>query len=178
MTADTALGADVPFLGLHYFDERQAGLFFGRDEQLRDMLAKLTGARLVTVIGSSGTGKSSLVRAAVFPALREGFLTDLHPRWRIVTMFPGSSPIANLAAALETEFKSTGIEVTLRRSRRRSSAGSARTRTCWSSSISSRRSSATRGSPPIARPRPTKRRPSCRCSSKQRRRPNRPSTRS
>jgi WD40 repeat protein len=117
MTADTALGADVPFLGLHYFDERQAGLFFGRDEQLRDMLAKLTGARLVTVIGSSGTGKSSLVRAAVFPALREGFLTDLHPRWRIVTMFPGSSPIANLAAALETEFKSTGIEVTLRRGR-------------------------------------------------------------
>jgi len=117
MTPQGSTGSDVPFLGLHYFDERHESLFFGRDEQLRDLLAKLTGARLVTVIGSSGTGKSSLVRAAGFPALRAGFLTDLRPRWRLVTMFPGSSPIRNLASALETEFSTTDVELTLRRGR-------------------------------------------------------------
>jgi WD40 repeat protein len=101
----------VPFLGLHYFDEEHQDLFFGREEQLRDLLAKLAESRFVTVIGSSGTGKSSLVHAGLVPALRQGFITAAGSDWQIIKLKPGGSPVRNLAAA----FARPGIEVTLRR---------------------------------------------------------------
>ena len=110
---DTALQA--PFLGLRYFDEEQSHLFFGREVQVNDLLDKLRRSRLVTVMGSSGSGKSSLVRAGVVPSLKAGFLSDAGPRWRIVKMRPGSSPIANLGRELEKALSVPGLEVTLRR---------------------------------------------------------------
>jgi GH25 family lysozyme M1 (1,4-beta-N-acetylmuramidase) len=106
---------EIPFLGLHYFDEEHEQLFFGRDQQLRDLLAKLADSRFVTVIGSSGTGKSSLARAGLVPALRAGFFTAAGVNWRIVKTRPGSSPICNLASEIESLFSSTGSELTLRR---------------------------------------------------------------
>ena len=110
---DTTL--EAPFLGLRYFDEEQSHLFFGRDVQVNDILEKLRRSRLVTVMGSSGSGKSSLVRAGVVPSLKAGFLGDAGPRWRIAKMRPGSSPISNLGRELEKALSVPGLEVTLRR---------------------------------------------------------------
>jgi uncharacterized RDD family membrane protein YckC len=110
-----AVRSENPFIGLHYFDEQHEELFFGRDEQVRDLLARVEG-RFVTVIGSSGTGKSSLVRAGLIPALRAGFMLPSGSNWRILTTRPGSSPIRNLAETMERTFPgSSGVEVTLRR---------------------------------------------------------------
>jgi WD40 repeat protein len=66
-------------------------------------------------MGSSGSGKSSLVRAGVIPRLKAGLLGDAGPRWRIAKMRPGSSPIASLARELGRALPGEGIEVTLRR---------------------------------------------------------------
>ena len=113
VATDTTL--EAPFLGLRYFDEEQSHLFFGREVQVNDILEKLRRSRLVTVMGSSGSGKSSLVRAGVVPSLKAGFLSDAGPRWRIAKMRPGSSPIANLGRELEKALAVPGLEVTLRR---------------------------------------------------------------
>jgi hypothetical protein len=113
VAADTSL--EAPFLGLRYFDEEQSHLFFGRDVQVNDILEKLRWSRFVTVMGSSGSGKSSLVRAGVVPSLKAGFFSDAGPRWRIAKMRPGSSPILNLGRELEKVLSVPGIEVTLRR---------------------------------------------------------------
>jgi hypothetical protein len=115
MTAATGARIEIPFLGLHYFDEEHESLFFGRDEQLRDLLTKLRTARFVTVIGSSGTGKSSLVRAGLLPALRAGFMTRAGTAWRIAKTRPGAAPVENLAVELESVFRAPGVETTLRR---------------------------------------------------------------
>lgn len=115
MSATVSTGHQVPFLGLHYFDEENEEIFFGREEQLRDLLRKLEFAHFVTVIGSSGTGKSSLVRAGLIPALRRGFLPGAGCSWRILKMRPGKAPIANLATELENEFRKSDLELTLRR---------------------------------------------------------------
>jgi uncharacterized RDD family membrane protein YckC/energy-coupling factor transporter ATP-binding protein EcfA2 len=115
MSAAATARQEAPFIGLHYFDETSEDLFFGRDEQVRDLLAKLAASRFVTVIGSSGTGKSSLARAGLIPAIKAGFLTAFGPEWRIFTTHPGGSPIANLASAMEAVFATSGLELTLRR---------------------------------------------------------------
>jgi hypothetical protein len=101
----------APFLGLRFFDEGDAQLFCGRDQQVDDLLQKLAQARFVTVIGTSGCGKSSLVRAGLIPAVRN------IGNWRIATLRPGGNPIGELAAALERTFSATGLDVTLRRGR-------------------------------------------------------------
>jgi WD40 repeat protein len=111
--ADTKV--ETPFLGLRYFDEEHAHLFFGRDVQVNDILEKLRRSRLVTVMGSSGSGKSSLVRAGVIPRLKAGLLGEAGPRWRVAKTRPGSSPTASLARELERALSAQGLEVTLRR---------------------------------------------------------------
>jgi WD40 repeat protein len=90
-----------PFPGLRPFEENEDDLFFGRDDQIDDLVGRLRRRRLIAVIGTSGSGKSSLVRAGLLPALHGGFMAGVGSRWRIATMRPGSSPIANLADALD-----------------------------------------------------------------------------
>lgn len=107
--------ARQPFLGLRHFDEEDADLFFGRDEQVGELLARIGVIRFVAVIGSSGTGKSSLVRAGLVPALRAGFLTTAGTRWSIVTTRPGRAPIRALASKLERVLGLRDVETTLRR---------------------------------------------------------------
>jgi len=115
MTLATDTIPEAPYLGLRYFDEEQSHLFFGREAQASDVLEKLRRSRLVTVMGGSGSGKSSLVRAGVIPTLKAGFLDDAGPRWRIVKMRPGGSPISNLARELEKTLSVRDVEVTIRR---------------------------------------------------------------
>ena len=64
-----------PFVGLRPFEADEAMLFFGRDEQTLELLERLSQNRFLAVVGSSGCGKSSLVRAGLLSKLRAGLLT-------------------------------------------------------------------------------------------------------
>src|SRR5262249_61707488 len=63
-----------PFPGLRPFEYRERFLFFGRSDQSGKMIAKLSATRFLTVVGTSGSGKSSLARAGLLPALYGGFM--------------------------------------------------------------------------------------------------------
>jgi hypothetical protein len=91
-----------PFPGLRSFRPEEAHLFFGRDDQCDQLLARLERRRLVAVVGRSGSGKSSLVLAGLIPALERGYLPSAGSSWQIAVVRPGSRPIANLARALAT----------------------------------------------------------------------------
>src|SRR5262245_5131493 len=89
-----------PFVGLRPFNSDEALLFFGRREQTVELLRRLHRDHFIAVVGSSGCGKSSLVRAGLIPKLRAGFLTEDRDQWLLAVMKPGGAPLRNLAAAL------------------------------------------------------------------------------
>src|ERR1044072_616099 len=89
-----------PFPGLRPFDFEESHLFFGRDGQSEQLIAKLARTRFLAVVGTSGSGKSSLVRAGLLPVLYGGFMTTARSNWRIAIMRPGNDPVGNLARAL------------------------------------------------------------------------------
>lgn len=86
-----------PYPGLRPFRQDEADLFFGREEQVEAMLAKLETHRFLAVVGSSGCGKSSLVRAGLLPALDEGYLSNAAPPWLKIDLRPGNAPLDRLA---------------------------------------------------------------------------------
>lgn len=89
-----------PFKGLRPFGTDDAPSFFGRDALVAEMLRTLqSGQRLVTLIGASGSGKSSVVRAGLAPALAKGAIEGSED-WLIATFMPGANPFAELEAAL------------------------------------------------------------------------------
>ena len=90
-----------PFPGLRPFEADEQELFFGREGQSEDILARLRQHRLVAVVGASGSGKSSLIRAGLLPYLHGGFLAEAGSHWRIAIFRPGGDPINNLAVALD-----------------------------------------------------------------------------
>ena len=92
-----------PFPGLRPFEADEEYLFFGREGQSDQILRLLRERRFVVVVGASGSGKSSLIRAGLLPHLYGGFLANTHSRWRIAVFRPGGNPIGNLATAL-TQF--------------------------------------------------------------------------
>jgi WD40 repeat protein/energy-coupling factor transporter ATP-binding protein EcfA2 len=89
-----------PFPGLRPFELDEEHLFFGREGQADELLTRLNRTRFLAVVGTSGSGKSSLVRAGLLPSLYSGFLQDASSGWRMAILRPGSAPMANLAAAL------------------------------------------------------------------------------
>lgn len=89
-----------PFVGLRPFDGRDSLYYFGRKEQSHGLLQQLYANRFVAVIGSSGCGKSSLVRAGLIPNLEAGFLVQDRDLWKIAIFKPGDAPIFDLAATL------------------------------------------------------------------------------
>jgi WD40 repeat protein/serine/threonine protein kinase/DNA-binding XRE family transcriptional regulator len=94
---------DNPYMGLQAFDEADADKFFGRETLIHHLLSRLgeTGelARFLALIGPSGSGKSSLARAGLLPALRRGGLPHSE-RWYVVTLTPGAQPLDELARQL------------------------------------------------------------------------------
>lgn len=92
-----------PYLGLRAFTEADASHFFGRETFVQDLLSLLSDGsdleRFVAVVGPSGSGKSSVVKAGLLPALRRGGLPG-SDNWFIVDMTPGSQPWQEVAAAL------------------------------------------------------------------------------
>jgi basic membrane lipoprotein Med (substrate-binding protein (PBP1-ABC) superfamily) len=91
-----------PYKGLRAFTVEDADDFFGREELVRDLVEVLgePGRRLVSVVGPSGSGKSSVVRAGLLPALRRGAVPG-SARWRTVTLLPGPDPFASLTGAVD-----------------------------------------------------------------------------
>jgi len=89
-----------PFPGLRPFETDEYRLFFGREGQSDNLIKRLERTHFLAIVGTSGSGKSSLVRAGLLPALRGGLMAGAGSGWRISIMRPGSDPIGNLAAAL------------------------------------------------------------------------------
>lgn len=89
-----------PYVGLDAFREADVGRFFGRGALVADLTARLAGERLLLVVGPSGSGKSSLVRAGIVPALRAGGLPG-SSGWRYLDpIVPGADPLLALARTL------------------------------------------------------------------------------
>lgn len=88
-----------PYKGLRAFQESDADDFFGRDDLTERLVDSLRQHPLVAVVGPSGSGKSSLVRAGLIPALRSGTLPG-SDGWLVTGMFPGAHPFEELATAL------------------------------------------------------------------------------
>ncbi|MEO0434505.1 MAG: hypothetical protein AAF151_22710, partial [Cyanobacteria bacterium J06656_5] len=89
-----------PFPGLRPFDLDEEHLFFGREGQADELLTRLSRTHFLGVVGTSGSGKSSLVRAGLLPSLYSGFLADASSGWRVAILRPGNAPMRNLAEAL------------------------------------------------------------------------------
>jgi energy-coupling factor transporter ATP-binding protein EcfA2 len=94
----------APYPGLRPFQPHEWPVFFGRGEHVADMLTILENHRFLAVVGPSGSGKSSLVKAGLIPALARGeLLTTTSSDWRFLVMQPGDAPYHNLAEALQTQ---------------------------------------------------------------------------
>ena len=100
---DAQLELNNPFPGLRPFDIHESELLFGREDEIQELLSRLRRIQFQAVVGSSGCGKSSLVRAGLVASLQDGFMAEPTAPWRIAIMRPGNDPIAQLARALNAE---------------------------------------------------------------------------
>jgi WD40 repeat protein len=94
-----------PYQGLAAFGQADTALFFGRDRVTTALLARLEEALraggMVPLVGASGSGKSSLLRAGLVPALVRGTLpAEGSTGWPVVLMVPGTDPVAELASQI------------------------------------------------------------------------------
>ena len=99
-----------PYLGMIPFSENDEELFFGRDEEIKELLGKLRLNSFLTIIGASGSGKSSLVFAGLIPQLKQSGLFGAG-QWCIRSLRPGTSPLANLEKVLKGDI--TTLEITI-----------------------------------------------------------------
>jgi tetratricopeptide (TPR) repeat protein len=112
---------EPPFQGLQYFDEKDADRFFGREMLVAKIVARMAGTRFLAVIGASGSGKSSVVRAGVIPALRRsarladgGMPPTDSGQWDIRIFTPSAHPLEALSASLTRDSESVTAASTLR----------------------------------------------------------------
>ena len=89
-----------PFPGLRPFEPDEDHLFFGREQEIDELLRRLRSAHFLSVVGTSGSGKSSLVRSGLIPSLYSGYMVSAGSSWRVAILRPGEDPIGHLAAAL------------------------------------------------------------------------------
>ena len=89
-----------PYPGLRPFKREESDIFFGREQHVDQLLEKLGQHHFLAVVGTSGCGKSSLVKAGMLPALEAGFLAQAGAHWYVVDMRPGHRPMWALAESL------------------------------------------------------------------------------
>lgn len=89
-----------PFPGLRPFTQEEDYLFFGREEQTLELLQRLGQNRFVAVVGTSGSGKSSLVRCGLLSELLGGRMLEAGAAWEIAVTHPGGNPLALLTDSL------------------------------------------------------------------------------
>ena len=115
-----------PYPGLRPFEQEDSDFFFGREFHTEELLRRLGSTRFVAVVGTSGSGKSSLVRAGLLPALY-GDMLAVGSHWSIAIFRPGDDPIKAMADELHRkislsngegndDFRRAMLETTLRRS--------------------------------------------------------------
>jgi len=80
--------------------QEEADLFFGRDGQSDELVRRLASRRFLAAVGTSGSGKSSLVRAGLLPSLEGGFMAGAGAHWRIAILRPQDDPIGFLARSM------------------------------------------------------------------------------
>jgi WD40 repeat protein/DNA-binding SARP family transcriptional activator len=102
--------AVCPFKGLAFFDRSDAEYFCGRERLVAELVSRCTGATLVGIVGASGMGKSSVLRAGLLPALAGGVLPG-SAGWRQYLLRPGERPREELAAVIAAD----GIRAALAR---------------------------------------------------------------
>lgn len=95
------VNSNNPFPGLRAYTRNDNRKFFGRDQWIKALSNKLSNNRFVAVIGESGSGKSSLVRAGLLPEVEAGFLKgDDNGIWNIIELQPKDTPLKQLSKAL------------------------------------------------------------------------------
>jgi len=110
----------MPFVGLRSFDESNANLFFGREKEVEKLLDILRENRLLMIIGGSGSGKSSLVRAGLTPAFRGGLLGNFSGEspdkstWSVIGTRPGERPFFRLAYNINHVALEKGVDAQTR----------------------------------------------------------------
>ena len=101
-SGDKTVVLDSPFVGLKAMTEADADRFFGRNEEIAELVAMLKQHRLIAIVADSGAGKSSLAQAGLVPTFRGGALSDAAGRepddrlWHVVVMRPRRDPIEGL----------------------------------------------------------------------------------
>lgn len=88
-----------PYKGLRAFDEADSDVFFGREALVNQLLDRMKDGRFLAVVGPSGSGKSSLVKAGLIPQLRKGGLLK-SDKWFIANLIPSANPLEELTTAL------------------------------------------------------------------------------
>jgi WD40 repeat protein/class 3 adenylate cyclase len=104
--ADAAFRGEVglPYKGLEAFQPQDAEFFFGREDLGADLARRLAGSAFLAVVGPSGSGKSSVVRAGLVPAIWAGAHGLGQSRdWKVVILTPGTHPLEELAVRLAAE---------------------------------------------------------------------------
>ena len=99
MAAASTRTPTCPWKGLSPYEPGDADFFVGRDAVVSEIIARLVDYSVVIVTGPSGSGKSSLVRAGVIPALQEGAIIG-SGEWRVTLLSPGTRPLDAVRAAL------------------------------------------------------------------------------
>jgi WD40 repeat protein len=96
-----------PYRGLQSYDEEHGSVFFGRTRVVGELHKKVAGQALTVVLGASGTGKSSVVKAGLLPELRRAAAEG----WQIVSPIrPGKSPLRTLAELCLPGEEATGVK--------------------------------------------------------------------
>ena len=99
-----------PFKGLAPFESADARFFFGRERLVADLVARMVGATCIAVVGPSGSGKSSAVRAGLLPAVAGGVLPGSET-WSQALLRPGAAPMAALRRSLHDAAERQAIAV-------------------------------------------------------------------
>ncbi len=100
---ETAVPADIeiinPYKGLRAFQEADAADFYGRETLVEQLVNRMAESRFLAVVGPSGGGKSSVVKAGLIPALRQEALPS-SDKWFVAEMTPDTHPLEELELAL------------------------------------------------------------------------------
>jgi formylglycine-generating enzyme required for sulfatase activity len=102
-----------PYQGLAFYGEVDAERFFGREALTADLLTHIKNHAFLAVLGASGCGKSSLIRAGVVPGLKKGTLIKGGNRWVVHVVTPTARPLVALAAELTKDNESVTAQATL-----------------------------------------------------------------
>ncbi len=95
---------DCPYKGLKYFEESDGKYFYGRDELTDQLIEKVLNYTFLAVMGASGSGKSSIIRAGLIYQLKKGIRVSGSNDWDIRILYPGKYPLESLAWELVKKF--------------------------------------------------------------------------